>query len=99
MARYLFRSLARGLLARLFGYGMLGLGFWLLFRGFGQSGIGAGIGMGIGGAGLILAGMFVLVSVGRNGPGANAVQPDGEGSPTQQGVNPSDPIDGSKQGG
>lgn len=94
----MLRSLTRGLLARLAGYGMLGLGFWLLFRGFGQTSLTAGIGMGLGGAGLILAGMFVLVSVRRGGPGVIAPQPDGEAGSSQQEVIPVDPVDGSNQG-
>lgn len=99
MPKFLLRLLARGLLARLAGYGMLGLGFWLIFRGFAQSGFGAGIGMGLGGAGLILAGMYVLVSVGRNDSSATASQNGGEAISTQQEVSSVDRFDGSNQGG
>ncbi|MSQ05644.1 MAG: hypothetical protein EXR54_04560 [Dehalococcoidia bacterium] len=56
------KVLLGGLLGRLAGYAVLGLGFWLLFRGFMLPNI---VQAGAGG-GLVLAGMYLMVKARRS---------------------------------
>ena len=86
-------------MAKLAGYGILGLGFWLLYLGFGGDTLGAGIGWGIGGAALILAGMYVMVSLGRGDSNSTLTQPGAGTGSTKVEVGPIDPVDGSDQSG
>ena len=57
------KNLAKGILGRLLGYGTLGLGFWLLFRGFSAPSIPLAF---LGGL-LILGGMYLMVNARRAG--------------------------------
>ena len=57
----MLKSLVKGLLGRLLGYGVFGLGFWLLFQGFLRPSIPLGI---LGGA-MILAGMYLMATARR----------------------------------
>ena len=91
----LFRLLAGGLAARLAGYGAIGLGFWLLYQGFEAVALSSGIGWGVGGGALILAGMYFLVVLGRLG----SSRAQEEEAVDQQEVSPSDPVHGRNQGG
>jgi hypothetical protein len=54
-----------GLGGRLAAYAVLGLGFWLLFRGF----LLPSVAQGLAGGGLVLGGMYLMVRA-RRGPGA-----------------------------
>ena len=82
-------ALLRGLLGRLFSYGALALGFWLLFQGISQTNIPVGV---LGGA-AILGGMYLMV-VGRRSIGSGpAVDTNGDKEDGQ-----GDSIDGSDQG-
>ena len=81
----MLKHLAKGLLGRLLGYGAVAIGFWLLFRGFSESGVLQAI---VGGA-AVLGGMYLLVSSRRAGPSLRAayIKSDEEDDP-------SDPFDG-----
>jgi hypothetical protein len=56
------KALLGGLLGRLAAYGVLGLGFWLLFRGF----LLPSVVQGVLGGGLVLAGMYLMVKARRS---------------------------------
>ena len=99
VANLLLRFIAKGLMAKLAGYGMMGLGFWLLYLGFGGSTVGAGIGWGVGGAALILGGMYLMVSLGRGDSISTLPQPGAGAGTTKEEVSPFDPVDGSDQSG
>ena len=57
----MLRMLGKGLLARLLGYAVFGLGFWLLFQGFLRPNIPLGI---LGGA-MIPVGVYLIVGARR----------------------------------
>ena len=56
------KALLGGLLGRLAAYAVLGLGFWLLFRGF----LLPSVVQGVLGGGLVLAGMYLMVIARRS---------------------------------
>ncbi len=56
------KTLLGGLLGRLGAYAVLGLGFWMLFRGF----LFYSIPQGVAGGGLVLAGMYLMVKARRS---------------------------------
>jgi hypothetical protein len=56
------KALLGGLMGRLAGYAVLGLGFWLLFRGF----LLFSILQGVLGGGLMLCGMYLMVRARRS---------------------------------
>ena len=95
VAALFFRFLARGLLARLAGYAAVGLGFWLLYLAFGSGALVGGIALGIAGAAFILAGMFLMVSLGRARPDA-ANHADVPGQAEDSAI---DPVHGRNKGG
>jgi len=65
----MLKALLGGVLGRLAAYGVLGLGFWLLFRGF----LLPSVVQGVLGGGLVLGGMYLMVKARRNPP------PEGRG--------------------
>ena len=69
-------ALAKGLFARLLGYGGILLGFWLLYQAFSNANPALGV---LGGA-VILAAMYLIVANRRQGPAAHATHStDNEG--------------------
>ena len=85
----MLKGIVKGLLGRLVGYALFGLGFWLLFQGFLRPNIALGI---LGGA-MILGGMYVMVTARRISSTARAGDAEGE----KEG-NTGDSLDGSSQG-
>ena len=81
-------TLLKGFLSRLLGYGVLALGFWLLFRGFLRPNIPLAV---LGGA-MILGGMYLIVSARRVDSSTSTVR---SGSDKEDNVG--DPLDGSDQ--
>ncbi len=89
LPRAILVTLVRGLLGRLLSYGVLVLGFWLLFQGFSKPSIPAGFL----GAAAILGGIYVMVVMRRSngtGPAANTAGDKED--------DPGDSFDGSDQG-
>jgi len=93
LPRAILVTLVRGLLGRLLSYGVLVLGFWLLFQGFAKPSIPAGFL----GAAAILGGMYFMVVTRRStghskgtGPAANTAGDKED--------DPGDSFDGSDQG-
>ena len=84
----MLKTLLKGVLARLLGYGVLALGFWLLFQGFLRPDIPVAV---LGGA-MILGGMYLLATARRISPTTSAVH-----SARDQEDNVGDPLDGSDQ--
>ena len=84
----MLKYLAKGLLGRLLGYGILLLGFWLLFRGFSDAGIPSAL---VGGL-AVLGGMYLLVRSRRAGPYPRAAYFEGA-----EEDDPGDPFDGSSE--
>ncbi len=85
----MLKGIVRGLLGRLIGYALFGLGFWLLFQGFLRPNIPLGV---LGGA-MILGGMYVMATsrlISSTAPDAEA-EGDKEGKPGES-------LDGSSQG-
>ena len=76
------KIIVKGLAGRLLAYGVFGLGFWVLYRSLFQSSLWTGIPMGVAGGGLILGGMYLIVTArrftGTPGDGGPAVQEDQE---------------------
>ena len=95
----LFRFIAGSFVTRLAGFGCTGLGFWLIYRGFSDENTAAGIAWGIGGAVLILGGLYLAVSLARRPsyPGDAETGPPAATLPEE--VVPIDPVHGSDQGG
>ena len=85
----MLKGIVRGLLGRLIGYALFGLGFWLLFQGFLRPSIPLGI---LGGA-MILGGMYVMATSRR----VTAITP-ADGAEGDKEDNPGDSFDGSSQG-
>ena len=82
-------GLAKGLLARVLGYGALLLGFWLLFEGITRPNYALAV---LGGA-AILAGMYGMVNSRR----ANLAPPAVRDTENKE-ESPSDTLDGGDQG-
>ena len=59
------KIIAKGLAGRLLAYGVFGLGFWVLYRSLFQTSLWTGIPMGVTGGGLILGGMYLIVTARR----------------------------------
>ena len=59
------KIIVKGLAGRLLAYGVFGLGFWVLYRSMFQSTLWTGVPMGVAGGGLILAGMYLIVTARR----------------------------------
>lgn len=72
------KIIVKGLAGRLLAYGVFGLGFWVLYRSLFQSSLWTGVPMGVAGGGLILGGMYLIVTArrftGTPGAGGPAVQ-------------------------
>ena len=85
----MLKALLKSFLARLLGYGVWALGFWLLFRGFLRPNVPLAV---LGGA-MILGGMYLIVSARRVDPATATVH---SGSYKEDNVG--DPLDGSDQG-
>ena len=63
----MLKIIAKGLAGRLLAYGVFGLGFWVLYRSLFQPTPWTGVPMGVTGGLLILAGMYLIVTVRRFG--------------------------------
>ena len=85
----MLKGIVRGLLGRLIGYALFGLGFWLLFQGFLRPNIPLGI---LGGA-MILGGMYVMATYRR----MSAITPE-SGAEGDKEDNPGDSLNGGSQG-
>ena len=85
----MLKALLKSFLARLLGYGVLTLGFWLLFRGF----LRPNVPLAVLGAAMILGGMYLIVSARRVDPATSTVN---SGSDNEDNIG--DPLDGSDQG-
>ncbi len=85
----MLKGIIRGLLGRLIGYALFGLGFWLLFQGFLRPNIPLGI---LGGA-MILGGLYVMATCRR----MSAITP-AAGTEGDKEDNPGDSLNGSGQG-
>ncbi len=72
------KIIAKGLAGRLLAYGVFGLGFWVLYQSFFQSSPWTGVPMGVTGGGLILGGMYLIVTVRR------FTGPPGNGGPAEE---------------
>ncbi len=59
------KIIVKGLAGRLLAYGVFGLGFWVLYRSLFQSSLWTGVPMGVAGGGLILVGMYLIVTARR----------------------------------
>ena len=59
------KIIVKGLAGRLLAYGVFGLGFWVLYRSLFQSSLWTGVPMGLAGGGLILGGMYLIVTARR----------------------------------
>ena len=94
----MFSSFARGLVARFAGYGCIGLGFWLLYRGFSDENIGVAAGLGIGGAASILVGLYLAVSLARRDSPPTSPQLGVPAAQLPEEVVAIDPVYGSNQG-
>ena len=70
----MLKGIVKGLLGRLVGYALFGLGFWLLFQGFLRPNIALGV---LGGA-MILGGMYVMVTSRRISSRASEVDAEGD---------------------
>ena len=75
------KIIVKGLAGRLLAYGVFGLGFWVLYRSLFQSSLWTGVPMGVAGGGLILAGMYLIVTArrftgtsGDDGPAVEEIQ-------------------------
>lgn len=86
MGKSVLQIVVKGLLGRLLGYGLLALGFWLLYRGFQTGDAGTGVPLGVAGGIFILIGMYFMVTIGRRDP---PVASNGLGKEDSTG----DPID------
>ena len=85
----MLKALLKSFLARLLGYGVLTLGFWLLFRGF----LSPNVPLAVLGAAMILGGMYLIVSARRADPATSTVN---SGSDNEDNIG--DSLDGSDQG-
>ena len=76
------KLIGKGLAGRLLAYGVFGLGFWVLYRSLFQPSLWTGIPMGVAGGGLILGGMYLIVTArrftGTPGDGGSTVEEDQE---------------------
>lgn len=97
MDKSLLRSVAKGLLGRLLAYGALVAGFLLLYRGFQAGNLGSGVPLGLGGGGVILIGMYLMVTGRREKPPTAPSDPDPL-DPNIEEDGTVDPIDGRNQG-
>ncbi len=61
----MLKIIVKGLAGRLLAYGVFGLGFWVLYRSLFQSSLWTGVPMGVAGGGLILGGMYLIVTARR----------------------------------
>ena len=59
------KIIVKGLAGRLLAYGVFGLGFWVLYRAMFQPSLWTGVPMGVAGGGLILLGMYLIVTARR----------------------------------
>lgn len=85
----LLRRLVKGLVAQFLAYGVFGLGFWLLVRGF----LGPNPGLGILGGAMILGGLYLMVAA-RRLAASNPANASLSGKEDNLG----DSVDGSHQG-
>ncbi len=94
------QNLIGGLLGRVLGYAVFGLGFWLLFQGFLRPNIPLGV---LGGA-MIPGGLYLMARAGRSAASSPAADPFGDnpsgaasGAPSMEDKEdePGDPLDGS----
>ena len=78
------KTIVKGLAGRLLAYGVFGLGFWVLYRSLFQSSLWTGIPMGVIGGGLILGGMYLIVTARRFTGTPENVGPAAEGDQVEE---------------
>ena len=84
----MLKTLAKSLLGRLLGYGVFGLGFWLLFQGF----LRPNLPLGFLGGGMILGGMYLIAAARRSTPTLPVMD-----AASDKEDNPADPLDRSDE--